>query len=99
MDNIIHDRLIKFQSVCYLCGYDKNEKIINNTYYKIYSNIKNPLFIFISFEFSNEKEVLVNNNLEVELREFIKLIIFNKQNIDYLLSPKTIYKNNFKLLE
>ena len=42
--------------------------------------------------------MLVKNILELELKELNKRIKFNKQIIDYLLSPKIIFNNKFKLI-
>ena len=45
-----------------------------------------------------EKEMLAKNIWEIELKEFNKRIKFNEQIIDYLLSPKIIFNNKFKLI-
>ena len=59
------------KNACKECGYDKDSKIINNnTYFKIYSEIKAPIFIFINFEFLNEDEVEFDDELKEEKKEF-----------------------------
>lgn len=58
LDIIIKNRLNNFQSACNKCGYDKEDRIIQNTYFKIYFNINVPIFFFINFEFSNHNDSL-----------------------------------------
>ena len=47
VESIVKSRLTNYQCACKSCGYDKKGKIIdnNNTYFKIYSDIKSPQFI------------------------------------------------------
>ena len=49
LEDIVKRKLTNVQSVCPLCGYDKNQKIISQTYFKIFNKIEVPKFIFINF--------------------------------------------------
>ena len=68
LTNILHSRLKNCQSTCPKCGYDSNNIIINpDTYFKIYSKIELPKFLFINFEFIDENENEIYKNLGTEL--------------------------------
>jgi len=71
--------LNNFQSAYSKYGYDKEDRIIQNTYFKIYSNINAPIFFFINFEFSNHNDSLLLNYLVQEIREFNKRTAYNKK--------------------
>ena len=40
LENIVKRKLTNVQSVCPLCGYDENKKIISQTYFKIFNNFE-----------------------------------------------------------
>ena len=50
LEDIVKRKLENVQSVCPLCGYDKNKKIISKTYFKIFNRIEVPKFVFVNFE-------------------------------------------------
>ena len=56
LEDIVIRKLEKVQSVCPLCGYDKNKKIISKTYFKFFNRIEVPKFVFVNFEFIDENE-------------------------------------------
>ena len=65
VESIVKSRLTNYQCAYKNYGYDKKGKIIdsNNTYFKIYSDIKSPQFIFINFEFLDDLEINLDNSL------------------------------------
>ena len=48
---MVKNKLNNVQSVSPLCEYNKNNKIISQTYFKIYK-----FYVFITFEFTDEHE-------------------------------------------
>ena len=98
LDIIIKNRLVNFQSACSKCGYDKEDRILQNAYFKIYSNIKLPIFFFINFEFSNQNDSLSSNYLEQKIKEFNIRIKYNKEIIHYILNINELFGNKYKLI-
>ena len=78
-------------------GYDKDKKIISQTYFKIYNKIELPKFIFINFEFIDENESEINNRLEEERLCFNKRIKNNDGIIKFLLSEQKIFGKKYEL--
>ena len=66
LEDIVKRKLTNVQSVCPLCGYDKNKKIISKTYFKILNRIEVPKFVIVNIEFIDKNEYELSNNLEVE---------------------------------
>ena len=99
IETIIKFRLQNHQNACKECGYDKDGKIINNnTYFKIYSEIKAPIFIFVNFEFLNEDEDEFDDELEEEKKNFELRVPFNKNIYDYIIKNKLLFGNEYKLI-
>ena len=86
LEDIIKNKLTNVQSVCPLCGYNQNNKIISQTYFKIYNKFVPPKFIFITFEFTDENAGLMSNDTEVEILAFNKRIMYNNQIVEYIFS-------------
>lgn len=72
---------------CAKCSYNINKEIIefkSNIKYKIISEINNPMFLFIIFEFLDDNPNIVKNSDEIELLEFNGRIKFNINNRNIL---------------
>ena len=94
MNNIF----INSSNVCLNCGYDEEKNIISQTFYKLYTERENPLFLFLVYEFLDENESGIINNLEEETRNFNNRIIYNKQIIENLQEKIIVYKDEYKLV-
>jgi len=87
------------QNACKECGYDKDGKIINtNTYFKIYSEKKAPIFIFVNFEFLNQDEDEFDDELEEEKKNFELRVPFNKYIYGYIMKNQILLGNENKLI-
>ena len=98
LEDIMKRKLTNVQSLCPLCGYDKNKKIISKTYFKIFNRIEVPKFVFVNFEFIDENEYELSNNLEVEHLSFIKRIKYNNEITKFLLSEHILFKKKYCLI-
>ena len=90
-EDIVKNKLNNVQSVCPLCEYNKNNKIISQTYFKIYK-----FYVFITFEFTDEHEAINYN--EVEILAFNKRITHNNEIIDYILTEKILFGVKYNLI-
>ena len=97
LEDIIKRKLTNVQSACPLCGYDRDKKIISQTYFKIYNKIELPKFIFVNFEFTEENEYEIDNRLEEERLCFNKRIKNNDGIIKFLLSEQKIFGKKYEL--
>ena len=98
LEDIIKNKLTNVQSVCPLCGYNQNNKIISQTYFKIYNKFVAAKFLFITLEFTDEHEGIMKSDDEVELLAFNKRIMYNKEIVEYLLSEKTLFGIKYNLI-
>ena len=97
--NSIFNKLFQNASnACIKCGYSEDKSIISKSFYKIISEIINPLFIFVVFDFLDENAVQVSRNEEVEDLEFNDRIKNNKKVLNMLNEDLYINNNNYKLL-
>ena len=100
-ENIFNNKFQNTQKVYIKCGYSKEKKIIKNranSYYKIISEILNPDFIFIVFEFINETSNICKSENDVEMMEFKKRISYNNEIIGMLKNNIIINNSNYKLV-
>ena len=93
VEDIVKNKLNNVQSVCPLCEYNKNNKIISQTYFKIYK-----FYIFITFEFTDEHEAKKKNYNEVEILAFNKRITHNNEIIDYIFTEKILFGVKYNLI-
>lgn len=98
VEDIVKNKFTNVQSVCPLCGYNENNKIISQTYFKIYNKFVAAKFLFITFEFTDEHEGIMKSDDEVELLAFNKRIMYNKEIVEYLLSEKTLFGLKYNLI-
>ena len=99
IETIIKSRLQNHQNACKECGYDNDGKIINtNTYFKIYSEIKSPIFIFVNLNLLNEGEDEFDDELEKEKKNFELRVPFYKNIYDYIIKNKILFGNEYKLI-
>ena len=91
VEDIVKNKLNNVQSVSPLCEYNKNNKIISQTYFKIYK-----FYVFITFEFTDEHEAINYN--EVEILAFNKRITHNNEIIDYILTEKILFGVKYNLI-
>ena len=100
IETIIKKRLSNHQNACKDCGYDKEGKILNNnyTYFKIYSEISAPSFIFINFEFLNENENNFEDELEEEKKNFDYRVPFNQNIYEYIINQHVLFGYEYKLI-
>ena len=98
ISEIMNNIFINSSNVCLNCGYDEEKNIISQTFYKIYTERENPLFLFLVYEFLDENESGIINNLEEETRNFNNRIIYNKEIIESLQEKIVVYKDEYKLV-
>ena len=62
ISELINNIFINSSNVCVKCGYDDEKNIISQSFYKIYIERENPLFLFLVYEFLDETEsdILIN---------------------------------------
>jgi hypothetical protein len=97
IEDIIKSNFRNIQCACKKCGY-KNNRIISQTYLKIFSNITLSHIIFISFEFLNESDNNIKTLDDQELKVYTNRIQYNKEIIKYIFDVKYIMGKEYKLL-
>ena len=98
IETLIKNKLTNIKSACINCDY-QNDIVVSNDYFKIFSNIRLPKFLFINFDFiENYDNVEFANNLEHEKAVYDLRIQYDHLIYEYLFNDIKIYGFKYELI-